>query len=217
MRLYKYLQRQHLDAFFHKGSLRIGTLHEYRNVDDHGSVIGDADEGIRRRTLTFGKGDEVHLGGKAPEAYFLRNSLGASEKESANFRIVSLVDGYTFVSEEQSENLYVYCASATFDAAAMQRFGYDFCMEITNPAAFFSAISHRLRHRAQFHGLSPVQYAHRDARFNAQNQPHPALLKDPAYGYQAEWRAIWVPTKKLTEPLLIEAPRAIRYCRPYAP
>lgn len=217
MKLYKYLQRQFLEEFFHRGSLKIGTLSEYRNVEAFGPVIGDRDEGTSSTELGFKRGDEVALGGSSPEARFLRNILQTTPQQCSNMKIVSLVDGYNFVSQENSPELYIYCMTEAFDLEVMHQFGCDSCLEITNPASFLSAISHRIRHKARLDGLHPIQYMSRKTTFTSPHQVHPALMKDNSFLAQREWRAVWVPTKKQIRPLFIDVPRAIRYCRPYAP
>ena len=45
MPLYKYIPKRYLDAFLNQGSLKIGTLYEYRQVEAYGNVIGDKTKG----------------------------------------------------------------------------------------------------------------------------------------------------------------------------
>lgn len=217
MKLYKYIQKQYLEDFFHRGSLKIGTLYEYRNVEALGPVIGDCDEGTRSTELDLKKGNEIALGGNSQEARFLRSALQTTPQQCSNMKIVSRVDGYTVASQENSPELYIYCMTEKFDPKVMKQFGCDCCIEITNPALFLSAIAHRIRHKAEFDGLYPINYMSRKASFISPHQVHPALMKDKAFLSQREWRAVWVPTKKQIHPLYIHVPRAIRYCRPYAP
>lgn len=215
MKLYKYLQRKYLEEFLRLGRLKIGTLYEYRNVEALGTVIGDYDEGTRSTELGLNKGDEVALGGNSPEARFLRSGLQTTPKKCSNMKIVSLVDGYNAVLQEHSPELFIYCMTETFDPKVMHQFGCDSCLEIIDAVSFFSAISHRIRHKAKLDGVYPIQYMSRKTSFTSPHQVHPAIMKDNAYLSQREWRAVWVPTKKNIHPLFIDVPRAIRYCRPH--
>ncbi len=58
MPLYKYLPRRYLDAFLNRGSLKIGTLYEYRQVEAYGHVIGDKNEGLHKTELFLPGGGE---------------------------------------------------------------------------------------------------------------------------------------------------------------
>src|SRR5437016_1757377 len=44
--LFKYLERRWADAMIERGAIRIGTLHGFRRIEEHGDEIGDRDEGI---------------------------------------------------------------------------------------------------------------------------------------------------------------------------
>ncbi len=217
MSLYKYLPKKYFEDFFGRGSLKIGTLYEYRNTEQYGSVIGDLDEGVRKTELNLNKGAEIDLGSKTSEAEFVRNVLKAPIQQSSNMKIVCLVDGYNLISEEHSPDLYIYCMTGDYDENVMRQFGCDSCIEIVKPIEFFDEISHRIRHMGKFYGVIPIQYMSKKVPYTNPNLVHPALFKDSIFGYQAEFRAIWTTTKTSPKPLFIDVPRAIRYCRPYAP
>ena len=70
--LYKYLKKAHLEEFFENGTVKIGTLYEYRDVESHGSVVGDRDEGLQTTELSLPGGGEIDLASPSPEADFLR-------------------------------------------------------------------------------------------------------------------------------------------------
>ena len=61
-------------SFFKNGSLKIGTLHEYRNEEELGSIIGDDKEGIHITELNSPSGREIDFSVNSPEAeYFKRH------------------------------------------------------------------------------------------------------------------------------------------------
>ena len=49
--LYKYLPKSYLEAFLTRGSLKIGTLNDYRKTEAYGDVIEDKDEGLHKPEL----------------------------------------------------------------------------------------------------------------------------------------------------------------------
>lgn len=49
--LYKYLKKEHAHSLLSKGIIRLGTLYEYRNIEKHGSVIGDDTEGKKSASM----------------------------------------------------------------------------------------------------------------------------------------------------------------------
>lgn len=215
MRLYKYLPKKYLDAFFRRGSLKIGTLYEYRNTEQYGLVIGDQDEGVHRTSLTLTKGDKIDLGSNTLEADFFRNALAKPIEQTSNIKIVALDSGYTLKVQSQSPDLYIYCMSSRYDKEVMRQFGCDSCIEIIDPMAFLATISHRIRHKARFDGFAPICYMSRDTHYKNPHRIHPAIMKDIDFQYQDEWRAIWVPIKTSREPLIIEVPKAISHCKRY--
>ena len=60
-RYYKYLKDEHLKSFMDVGTLRVGTLYEYRDVESHGDQIGDQKEGTARVSERFkqARGDQL--------------------------------------------------------------------------------------------------------------------------------------------------------------
>ncbi|MBQ0714438.1 MAG: hypothetical protein KBT56_04645, partial [Paraperlucidibaca sp.] len=75
MRLFKYLPKEYLKAFFRTGSLKLGTLYEYRKVEVYGTVIGDQDEGLHKTELFLPGGGEIELASASPEADFFRKHV----------------------------------------------------------------------------------------------------------------------------------------------
>jgi hypothetical protein len=216
MRLYKYLQKKYLDAFFLRGSLKVGTLYEYRAIEHYGDVIGDRNEGLHKTELSLPGGGEIDLGSNSREADFFRKHVLRPDQQNSKVKIV-LEDGARLIAHSNSQDLYIYCTSSVYDPIVMKQFGCDSCLEITDPEAFFRIISHRIRHKGKFDGFGPVHYQSKYTHYTQPHQLHPAIMKEPEFEYQQEWRAIWVPNKTPRSPLFISVPKAVRYCRPYSP
>jgi len=216
MKLYKYLPRKYLKAFFQSGSLKVGTLYEYRDIEKYGHVIGDKDEGFHKTEFSLAGGGEFDLQDGSVEANFFREHILRPDQMNLQVKI-KLVDGVKIISESRSPDLYVYCVSSEFNADAMEQFGCDSCLEIVNPAGFFRAISHKIRHKGTLDGLHEIQYLGKETHYTQPHQHHPSVMKDPEFRYQKEWRAIWNPIKIPRGPLFLNVPKAIQHCRVYAP
>ncbi|HTN94670.1 MAG TPA: hypothetical protein VMJ33_08825, partial [Gallionella sp.] len=192
----------HAELLLKKGKLRIGTLYEYRDIEKHGTVIGDKEEGKKSLYMDVKYGNWTH--NNQPE--FSKSVLKIGEGG-----VVHVIDS-TIEVVENSPNIFIFCTTEDFDQNAMADFGYDCCVVIEKPERFFSAISHTIRHKAIFEGVFRCQYVSRRQPHDADHGTHPAIIKDPSYKPQKEVRALWKPIKKNIEPIIIECRDAARYC-----
>lgn len=200
--LYKYLHREHAQLLMEKGTLRIGTLYEYRDTEKHGNVVGDADEG--QKSLYMDVNDEKWTcdNQRSFGKKFIKVSPGASVH----------LENVAFEEKQNSPNCYIYSAAQEFDEKALRNFGYDACIVIENPAKFFYAITRALRDKAVFEGFFPCQYVSRRVAHDQDHGIHPALIKDPSYKEQKEVRAVWKPFHEVIGPLIIDCPYVIKHC-----
>jgi len=201
--LYKYLRKQHADLLIKRGKLRIGTLYGYRDIEKHGTKVGDADEG--KKSLYMKVGPEQWTADNQRE--FTKGSIKIANGISVHMENVS------FQKSESSTDYYVYCATEEFDENALKDFGYDACVVIEKPDRFFAAISRTLRHKCTFEGVFHCQYVPRKVEHNKDHGIHPAIIKDPSYKDQKEVRALWKPFKRSISPLVIDCRDATKYCR----
>jgi hypothetical protein len=214
--LYKYLSKKYLEAFLQRGSLKIGTLYEYRKTEEYGNVIGDKDEGLHKTELALSGGGEIDLATSSPEAEFFRTYILRPDQRHLKTKIV-MADGARLVAHSNAPDLYIYCMTSEYNETVMKEFGCNACLEISRPTEFFAAISHTIRHKGRFDGFGPIQYMDKTTNYLKPHRVHPAAMKDNEYAYQKEWRAIWIPAKQPCQPLFVDVPRAIRHCSPHAP
>jgi hypothetical protein len=200
--LFKYMRREHAQRLLSEGVLRIGTLHEYRNIERHGVHIGDAREGSKGAILTVPR-LEVRSQGDLPE--FVRHQVKVGPGT------VTFVNS-TFLVTEDSPDFYIYSATTLPDFDAMREMGYDACIQIHNPTGFFRALNHTFRHKGDYQGLFNCVYMKRDLPPDEQHTIHPALIKDPSYERQREQRAIWRPLNTQPRPFIVACRKAARYC-----
>lgn len=209
MPLFKYLKQEHLDAFFSSGSVKIGSLYEYRNIEKYGRVIGDVEEGVHETVLDKVGEYEIDLSGDSPEAMFFKERFNIP---SSGMKIV-MGDGAKVISSEHSQDFFIYCVTTEFSRASMEAFGCDACIEIIRPASFFNAISKKIRHKAKFEGGAPIIYTDKTTSYANPHAIHPARMKSKEYAYQKEFRGIWTPNEEIKSPLYINVPKAIKACR----
>ena len=206
MQLFKYLKQIHLEKFMAHGTIRIGTLLDYRQ-DVYGNMITDEDEGIKI------------AGG---------NVENMSKKEVAKHPVLSHLfpDGAILKNCEfsniqaTSENLYIYSTSASYSLEThiqwLREENYDACMVIHSPNLFINALSETIRNKATYQGSHKVIY-HPNKSIDIDSllhHLHPAILKPGKYfNDQNEIRAIWLPRRNdKTEPVIIDVPNAIAHC-----
>ncbi len=211
MALFKYIKKEHLDAFFSKGSLKIGSLYEYRKVEQYGDVVGDIKEGINETVFERPETYEIDLSDQSPESNFFRERF---DIKGPGIKIL-MPAGSKIISRDHSPDFYIYCVTTEFSIDAMNAFGCDSCIEIINPELFLHSISKKIRHKASFEGGAPVTYCNKVTNYSSPPPAHPALMKSIEYSYQKEFRWLWRPNKEIKSPIYIDVPKSVRACRIY--
>ena len=216
MELYKLCKFEHFKLLQMSGTLRIGTLYDYRREDDLGKQVGDAAEGIMRNvwgSLPYADATTLE---SVPllQSFFGRSGLGPVR----NLRFEGC--------EVFSPNLYIFSSSDFYDQNAHDEWHrdpdarYDACYQISSARLFFRAISNVLSTRADFLGYEAVQYHVPEVPIDVHSEiagTHPALLKSVAsYSHQAEVRAAWSPRGHSDiQPFFVDVPEVRKYCSMY--
>ena len=210
IRYFKYLKKRHLQAFLSHGTIRLGTLFEYRDMERYGPTIGDKDEGRHYTDFHIPGGGIIELGSGTPEANYLEKH---SMFKNAKGLKVQFEEETVLRFVQDCLDAYIFCATQEYNPDVMREFGYDSCIEIIHIEKFFDAISRRVRHKAEFIGGGPIQYGSRRTKYTEPHKRHPAMLKDEEYRNQKEFRALWKPLKPTVSPIVIDVPRSIKFCR----
>ena len=200
---YKYLKKEHAHSMLEYGRLRIGTLYEYRDMEKHGSVIGDDAEG--KKSAFMEVGTETWSNDTQPN--FTRDFFKAIDGGSFT------ISGITLEKPKESPDFYLYCCTTEYSKDVMEEFGYDACVIIRNPERFFRALSKSLRHKvSSFQGVYECQYRERRVSHERETDAHPAIIKAPKYQNQKEIRAFWTPEKRNVSPIMVQSRKAVRHC-----
>ena len=199
------MRKKHADLLIGKGRLQIGTLYEYRDIEKHGNIIGDATEGQKSLYLEVDNDKWTSDSQDSFSKKFIKISPGSSVQ----------LQNVNFEKKQNSPNYYLYCTTEEFNKKSLHNFNYDSCVVIENPEKFFYAITRALRDKGTFEGVFPCQYGSRRVPHDQDPGIHPALIKNSSYKDQKEVRALWKPTHEDIVPLIIDCPYAARHCHYY--
>jgi len=211
--LFKYMKAEHANKLFNCGTLRIGTLYEFRNLETYGTARGDEGEGTK----------EIyeHIDDRTIEDSSQNNPQSDFEKQFIkingtvkNFKIVNL----TFSESQDSADCYIYCMSKKFDDKLYEKFKTNVCVKINSPYKFINAISITLRgYNANFVQLSECKYGERKQQYGVHDDYHSSIIKPIFHKLDEEVRSIWGPNKRRNnylKPLVIklQTRHVKRYC-----
>ena len=216
--MYKYMEKQYADGLIAKGSIRVGTLHDFRS-SEHKKGIADLYEGrkaihhpIKKHVITA---KSLAAGGD-PLTRMLHQT--GAVRMSGNARIE--LEGVPFTANLNQPDLYILCVSSAKSQQAMSQFGAaDTCIEIVELDKFFhylsQAIAAKVGGQIQYQGCQKVVYRERSEAWNGSDlgvPPH--LIKDPTFAPQDEIRAIWMPMgNRPIKPEIIEDSRLSKLCK----
>lgn len=210
MALYKYMKSEHAEMFFHNGTLRIGTLLDFKKNEDFNEAIGDKNEGSHYPFMNIDQ--TLRFGEMTPsQASFFKGAIDGVTGLS--------ITGIKFVREVRSCDFYVYCMTTEPSRSAMEEFECDTCIEIADPMAFLRALTRKVRLQAgDLAWYGNVTYMNKEYPYTLESGLHPASTKDEHYSYQKEFRAIWrarngSPEGTVLSPLFVRVPKSIKNCR----
>jgi hypothetical protein len=218
MRIFKYGKKQHLMGLLGMGTLRIGTLSDYRK-GEHAKGISDASEGTKD---IVNKIEKLNISGK---------DWGDQEKKSAEMLLkfgmhvepganVTMLNS-TFVKKFEID-AFIFCFSIEENPSlkTMRQFeGADSCLEIIEPDGFFNELQATIAQVSGAHRVIPaqaVEYKERNEIYNGKDFGlHPGLIKELSFRPQNEGRIIWEygPENRGYEPFIAGHWRLGSYCK----
>jgi hypothetical protein len=206
--LYKFVEKRWHDAFFETGSLRIGTVHQFRDTVAHGVVRGDENEGRHLVTRRDIKGIVV-----TPNEPLVSEILPPG----------SLVANMDFSVQRVAADAFIFCTANKFREALFkqwfERERTDSCYVIFDVDGFRRAVATALGARiTDKHFVEHCIYVGSETNYKA---PHstawPGIVKANGFEWQAEARFVWeAKAVQPVEPANLLVPDAREYCRPWA-
>ncbi len=190
MRLYKYLPKRFSNALLKRGSIRIGTLFDFRN-SEHKKGISDATEGTKLINLDIGEIENYDYLTKTPDA------LKGLIEISGECRNISLGNIH-MTRKQSSQDLFILCLSSEASKLVMNSLGgTDECLELVYQEEFFQTLNRIISlNGASFEGLYECTYQDRTLNLTsgkASTGQHSSLIKETEFSEQKEVRAIWKP------------------------
>jgi hypothetical protein len=206
MRAYKFMPAEFVGPFLAKGSLKIGSIEEYRIADGKSGGRSDELEGIIR----FEPGPRVIEG---EQLLHLCNAMGL-DKPHPNMRF-SFEDGATISMHSTG---YLFCASGRLTKLLVKRmredFGCDSCVRIDDVAAFAQHVTAAhpdlqvpFRGETVCWGADHVIY--RNVKQNAVLPDGDIWTKRPEYAWQQEVRIAW-PGRAPHQSFVVDVPAVVK-------
>lgn len=207
----------HLEMFLRDGTIRLGTLYEFRDEEMHGNAVGDAGEGKNTQALTAVDTEEFDLLSNDERAVFARKVFkGWDEFPDGTNLTIRMMPNSRLELYENSPDLYTFCSSLKFSESDMARMGYDSCLHIKDIDMFFYEITKSIASFVKGMTGNAVMYSDRVRPYDSEAEVPPAFIKPRAYEYQTEFRAVWSPSKEEEiKPVIIKCPDARNYCEKY--
>ena len=191
--LFKFFSdERHARGLAEAGSVRIGTLYEFRHTDGWDHVRGDGEEGQYTFSLVS---DERELITRDNAPWFLRQIIDRVGPIASHGGALNAVAHHP--------NSYIYCTTSTADPARIANYG-SVGVAIRDVPRFFAALTEHLTDHLRVatgepHGYAaPCLYLDRELRLGSAQtpvaEPPLAFLKPSAKIEEGEVRGIWHPT-----------------------
>lgn len=201
--IYKFCKREHAHALVYSGSLRIGTLGDFRNQDDHAAGIGDCTEG-KRELVEVINCDEATRENQS----WLSRQMIAVPPGAKGFSIVNCEVSLA----EDTEDCFIFCAALSRKRSCCTTPEYDSVVEIRDYEKFGLAVAKAVGFKRMI--LGKVQYGDRRQATGDEPNYSPAFLKSQEYAYQEEFRLGWeAPAHLPLRAFNILVPEVRRFCR----
>lgn len=202
---FKYTTKKHAEGMVKNGSFRIGTLYDYRKIENHGQEIGDREEGQKY----------LYIGGDA----ITENHPSFSNYTKQALGNIKMIDPQIIKNNLiiNSPDLYIFATSLVLSRKIMRRMNkdYDSCVKITDGGAFFAALTLCFKRKGKIAGpfFGSCIYMKRQYYYKNDNEYEAALIKDSVHSYQKEFRTIWLPNNiSNIAPQKITCKSASKYC-----
>jgi hypothetical protein len=190
--LYKLMERRWAEALINVGSIRIGTLADFRKEEAHAAGIGDEGEG----TITHVSGRDWCPSGDVDLPGLKLRGLAANMITISNLGFRCKTDAL------------ILCFTADRGAVGFPS-EYNAIVEILDTVRFVETITRSLRknaHEMTFVALKRCLYSDRENRLDRSTTSDEWYRKPPRFAEQVEYRAAWSPSALLAEEGLTAPP-----------
>lgn len=200
--VYKYCKREHMQGMLDRGSVRLGSLSEYRKAE--GPMVGDRKDGTKKVQGAFAEVRDI-------AQYPRLREMGLHFNGPVSNVVVANTELWT-------PDQFVFSMSARYSRSAHRRWrdkeGYDACYRIDNPFRFLEAIHAIIGDEFRRGDYGPVAYMDIEDLTVAAPGEDPAFVKQMIFSDQNEVRATYWPRdrRETVVARVIAASEAGRYC-----
>lgn len=192
--MYRYSKKIFNDLLLNSGTVRIGTLHDFRS-SKHEKGVSDSQEGKKTVSHSIDEATITSLDDEQSQADRIFGAINLTNKNSQ-----IKVTNSSFIRNFDEPNCFVFCVSEIKSAEVMREFdSAETCVEIYDLEYFASTLTNALNKLKQvdYLGLHKVMYANKDETWNQINWGvNAALIKEPQFKGQHEFRFVWQPINK---------------------
>lgn len=187
--LFKYLTAEFANDMVTKGSIQIGTLSYYRDIEDQARA--DRNEGKLSKSTTFK--EEKTISNKEE---FERDLPFLKGSNINNVRgTVKMPLGSGFSTQEDIPDSFIYCTSEKHSKDLLAKFKADVCVEIFNVQLFLDILSDELLRRKMTYPFTAsgrkIEYIGHDHDHNIKLSGN--WLKDNIFSEESEFRFCLIP------------------------
>ena len=190
LKFYRYAAQRYTDSLMSMGNMRIGTLHDFRDLE-HKKGVGDADEGKKSVTHKIYNLNERNIKEEHAPANDFFGMFKLGENTTLNVGEVTITKRYNH------PDCFILCLSYERSRSVMSSLeGTDSCLELFGFNQFLNKVTEVLNELVpvDFLGAYFVTYQPREEDWNGRNGGiHPAFVKSVEYIDQAEARIVWTP------------------------
>lgn len=191
---FKYMNNRYCRAMIENGSIRLGTLFDFRDMETHNAARGDKDEGIHNICI-----ENQNTGRHEDNEPTVRHYLDQLQVR-LDYCIGGSVSGGLL-----NPNEYVYSVSAVLDWNIAQEFDAECCVIIWDMQIFVRRLLNAAHEMFRFVDFGFVRYV--TDRYDVRNIGivAPCFIKNANFKHQAEWRLLMPPSGDCEiEPTIIE-------------
>lgn len=201
--LFKYLPEEHAVGMVERGSVRIGTAHDFRRIEAHNPARSDSTE-AKPGSLAFI--DDIEITKDRPMPVYLEKFF---DVDSGPARIQGLIVDET----EPDQDYYIYCVTGQHQKYLYHFFDVNSCVAIRDVVGFFKCLADHLTSLIQGSVFARVTYGSRFGSLSAAHDRPPPFVKPPQYSWQDELRMVCLPKSAVqVEPFNTEVPGLGQFC-----
>lgn len=181
---FKYLKSQYADDMLYYGRMRIGTLYEFRQIEQYDAARADSNEGIHNVNIFIER--PVHHRRHESSVQYYLDQFGIEISYSSNARVSGSI---------QSSDCYIYSFSDKLCWRLASDFSADACIVIWDIKQLVERMIASDDLDVKFIELGPIRYVENDHDVRKLGRVPPSFVKEARFALQDEWRLIMPPKK----------------------